>query len=187
MTYRNDLAAAMQRAQALEQELSRQQSQATTDREQVAALQAQLAAAHQEIGRLSQSANQPPPPAWGPPGQGYGGYGAPAYGAPGYGAGGYGPPGYSAGGYGYPSYAPSQANTILILGILSIVVCSLLGPFAWHMGNQEMERLEAGHIDPNLRSNIVAGRVCGIIGTVLVVVSVLFFVFAFMAAGASAM
>lgn len=164
--YRNDLDAAMRRAQALEQELQRQQSEAGADRAKVAELQSQLSAAHQEIGRLNQQAANQPPAGWG----------APGYGAPGYGAGGYG--------YGYPAYGPSQATTILVLGILSLVACGLLGPFAWHMGTQELERLEAGQIDPSHRSNIVAGRVCGIIGTVFLVLGL--FVFGIAMCGAMA-
>ena len=39
---------------------------------------------------------------------------------------------------GYPPSAPNhpQAITILVLGILSLVACQVLGPFAWVMGNR---------------------------------------------------
>ena len=63
----------------------------------------------------------PPPPPQQPPG--------------GYGPGGYGPGGYGAAGV--PQEHP-KGTTILVLGILSLVLCGLLGPFAWNMGNQAL-------------------------------------------------
>ena len=75
----------------------------------------------------------------------------------------------------------SQATMILVLGILSIVFCQVLGPFAWVMGNKELEAIDAGRRPPENRSNANAGRITGIIGTVLlglgllVVVGVLLF------------
>ena len=38
----------------------------------------------------------------------------------------------------------SQATTILILGILSIVCCGLLGIAAWIMGNNELKAIDEG-------------------------------------------
>ncbi len=69
----------------------------------------------------------------------------------------------------YPEqhYQHSSATTILVLGILSLVVCSVLGPFAWHQGNQELQRIQAGLVDPSTHGMVTAGRVCGIVGTVL--------------------
>lgn len=61
----------------------------------------------------------------------------------------------------------SQATMILVLGILSIVFCQVLGPFAWVMGNKELEAIDAGRRAPENRSNANAGRITGIIGTVL--------------------
>lgn len=34
----------------------------------------------------------------------------------------------------YPE--PSQATTILVLGILGLILCQVLAPFAWVMGNR---------------------------------------------------
>ena len=81
-------------------------------------------------------------------------------------------------GAGAPAYAgmypeASQATTILVLGILSIVVCQILGPFAWVMGNKEIEAIDAGRRPPENRSNANAGRITGIIGTVLLALSIL--------------
>lgn len=60
---------------------------------------------------------------------------------------------------------PSRSTSILTLGILSLVVCSVLGPIAWAMGNEEMRRMDAGQTPEDQRSTASAGRVCGIIGS----------------------
>ena len=70
-------------------------------------------------------------------------------------------------------YVTSNATTVLVLGILSLVLCGLMGPFAWHYGNVELERIDAGVADPSKRGEVVAGRVCGIIATTLLVVALL--------------
>jgi hypothetical protein len=76
----------------------------------------------------------------------------------------------------YPE--PSQATTILVLGILSIVVCQILGPFAWVMGNKEIQAIDAGRRPPENRGTANAGRILGIVGTVLLaIVPVLILVF----------
>ena len=66
-----------------------------------------------------------------------------------------------------PRPAPLSGSIILLLGILSIVMMPLLGPFAWVFGNQALAALNAGAMDPSERSNVVAGRICGIVGSVL--------------------
>src|SRR5689334_13201183 len=47
---------------------------------------------------------------------------------------------------------PPRGTTILVLGILSLVLCSLLGPVAWAMGNEELRRLDSGQVDPMSRN-----------------------------------
>src|SRR5512140_1944192 len=44
---------------------------------------------------------------------------------------------------------PSRASTILTLGILSLVVCSVMGPIAWSMGNEEGRRIDCGQTPPD--------------------------------------
>lgn len=65
----------------------------------------------------------------------------------------------------YPE--PSQATTALVLGILGIVVCWLLGPVAWHYGNEELAGIDAGRRDPTNRGMAQAGRIMGIVATAL--------------------
>jgi len=68
-------------------------------------------------------------------------------------------------------YQGSSAATVLVLGILSLVVCGLLGPVAWQLGNQESRRIEDRLVDPATRGTVTAGRVLGIVATVLMLLS----------------
>jgi hypothetical protein len=61
----------------------------------------------------------------------------------------------------------SQATTILVFGILSIVCCGLLGIAAWVMGNNELKAIDEGRRPPENRGTANAGRICGIVGVVL--------------------
>jgi uncharacterized membrane protein YjgN (DUF898 family) len=71
----------------------------------------------------------------------------------------------------------SQATTVLVLGILSLVLCQILGPIAWVMGNNELAGIDAGRRPPQNRGTAQAGRILGIISTVLMIIGivVLFF------------
>lgn len=72
-----------------------------------------------------------------------------------------------------------NATLILVLGILSIICIPLLGPVAWIMGNNALKELDQGFGDPNARGLVVAGRILGIIGTVLLVLSCVYAVLMF--------
>ncbi|MGQ0848248.1 MAG: DUF4190 domain-containing protein [Actinomycetota bacterium] len=61
----------------------------------------------------------------------------------------------------------SQATTILVLGIMSIVCCGPLGIAAWIMGNSELRAIGEGRRPPENRGTASAGRICGIIGIAL--------------------
>lgn len=71
----------------------------------------------------------------------------------------------------YPE--PSQATTALVLGILGVVVCQILGPFAWSMGNKELAAIDAGRRPPENRGTATAARVLGIVGTVFLAIAVI--------------
>ncbi|MEE9177398.1 MAG: hypothetical protein V3U46_03115 [Acidimicrobiia bacterium] len=83
----------------------------------------------------------------------------------------------------------SQATTILVMGILGLIICGILAPFAWVMGNKELTAIDSGLRSPENRSTANAGRILGIIGTVLLgiglVVGIIFFLFIFVAAVSS--
>jgi len=70
----------------------------------------------------------------------------------------------------------SQATTILVLGIIGIVLCQLLGPVAWVMGNSELRAIDAGKRAPENRGTANAGRILGIIATVLMIIGLVFLV-----------
>jgi hypothetical protein len=80
---------------------------------------------------------------------------------------------------------PHRGTLILVLGILSLVVCTPLGIVAWVLGSGDLKEMDAGTMDPAGRGNTQAGKICGIIGTVLLIVSVfvvgIFFMFGFAA------
>lgn len=60
----------------------------------------------------------------------------------------------------------SESTTALVLGILGIVVCGILGPFAWSIGNREVRAIDEGRRDPANRGSATAGKILGIVGTV---------------------
>jgi hypothetical protein len=66
-----------------------------------------------------------------------------------------------------------RATLILVLGILSIFICGPLGIAAWIMGNKDLKEMDAGVMDPSGRGNTSAGRICGIIGTAILILIVL--------------
>ena len=73
-------------------------------------------------------------------------------------------------GGGYPE--GSQAVTVLVVGILGLVLCQVLAPVAWYLGNQEISAIDTGRRPPENRGMAVAGRVLGIIGTVFLAIAV---------------
>jgi len=134
MSYRDDLDAAQQRADALQRELDAARSEHDADAAKLRQLEQMLAQARAAANPY-------------------------AY-----------PPGYYP-----PPLPPSNATMVLVFGILSLVVCSLFGPFAWHYGNVELQRMDAGVVDPSQRGSAVAGKVCGIIATSLMIFFFFFF------------
>jgi len=72
-------------------------------------------------------------------------------------------------GYRRRAYEPHRGALILVLGILSLISCAVLGPFAWVLGNNDMQQINAGRMDPEGRGLTQAGRICGIISTAMMV------------------
>lgn len=77
----------------------------------------------------------------------------------------------------------SQATTILVLGILGIILCGPLAPFAWVMGNKEIEAIDAGRRPFENRGTANAGRILGIIGTVLLAIGIIVLIVVFLFVG----
>lgn len=75
----------------------------------------------------------------------------------------------------------SRATTALVLGIVSIVCCSLCGPFAWYIGKQEMDAIRAGTVAATNEGMAKAGMILGIVGTILLGLGVVWMFFGGMA------
>jgi hypothetical protein len=96
------------------------------------------------------------------------------------------PPPPSEGGFVQPGPVPGgprdhpKGTTTLVLGILGLVCCGVLGPIAWVMGNNALAEVDAAPGVYTNRSTINAGRICGIIATVLLGLGVAFFIFSFL-------
>jgi predicted Zn finger-like uncharacterized protein len=87
-------------------------------------------------------------------------------------------------------YVEHRGALVLTLGILSLVVCNPLGPVAWIMGNNDLAAMRAGRMDPSGQGITQAGQICGIIGTIFLILgcalTCLWFVGAGLIAGAGA-
>ena len=75
---------------------------------------------------------------------------------------------------------PHRGTLILVLGILSLVVCSPLGIVAWILGSNDLREMDSGAMDPAGRGTTQAGKICGIIGTILLILSVIMVAIFFM-------
>lgn len=79
--------------------------------------------------------------------------------------------------YGYAPALPEppQATTVLVLGILSLLLGGITGPFAWVMGSKARRQIASGQYAQS--SLLTVGWVLGIIGTLYLVVMVALVVF----------
>jgi uncharacterized membrane protein YjgN (DUF898 family) len=75
--------------------------------------------------------------------------------------------------------APShhESTTVLVLGILSLVLCQILGPVAWVMGNRVVGQIDASQGQLGGRDTANIGRILGIIATALLALAVVGLVF----------
>lgn len=75
---------------------------------------------------------------------------------------------------------PHRGTLILVFGILSLIICPPVGIAAWLMGSGDLKEMDAGAMDPSGRGTTQAGKICGIIGTILFILQLVFFVLFFM-------
>ncbi len=74
----------------------------------------------------------------------------------------------------------------MVLGILSIVCCQIVGPVAWIMGNKALKEIDAAPGYYSNRGSVQAGRIIGIVATVLLILVIAFYGLMFaLAAGSS--
>jgi hypothetical protein len=83
------------------------------------------------------------------------------------------PPGYHGGYAGVPRPQHPQATTSLVLGILGVVLCQVLGPFAWAMGSKAVREIDASQGALDGRGLAVAGKVLGIVATAILALALL--------------
>ncbi len=62
---------------------------------------------------------------------------------------------------------PHRAASVLALGILGIVPCFICGIIAWVMGKNDLKEMDAGTMDPSGRDMTKAGKICGMVGTLI--------------------
>jgi hypothetical protein len=89
-------------------------------------------------------------------------------------------------GYGYPQYGPPpkhpNATTAMVLGIVAVaggLVCALpllVAPFAWFTGTKAVRDIDESRGAQSGRGEAMAGKVLGIIGTVLLALVIAFIV-----------
>lgn len=85
------------------------------------------------------------------------------------------PPGYPHHYYQMQVEHPA-GTTVLVLGILSLVLCGVLGPFAWSKGNEAIRDCELSPGRYSNRGSIQAGRICGIVASCLLVLQIVLIV-----------
>jgi hypothetical protein len=64
---------------------------------------------------------------------------------------------------------PHRGTLVLVFGILSLVVCAPLGIAAWVMGNNDLAAMRRGEMDPSGEGTTQAGRICGMIASILMI------------------
>jgi hypothetical protein len=76
---------------------------------------------------------------------------------------------------------PHRGTLVLVLGIVSIVTNTLglplglpIGLPAWIMGHRDLKKIERGEMDPNGKGATQAGYICGIIGSIMGALILLF-------------
>ncbi len=69
-------------------------------------------------------------------------------------------------GTGLRATGPPQASTALILGILGVVLCGIVAPFAWRIGKRTVNEIDASNGQLGGRGSAQAGYIMGIIGSI---------------------
>ncbi len=69
---------------------------------------------------------------------------------------------------------PHRGAMILVLGILGLVICFILGIIAWVMASGDLRQMDAGLMDPSGRGLTQAGKILGIVATVLNLIAFVF-------------
>jgi hypothetical protein len=71
----------------------------------------------------------------------------------------------------------SKATLAVVLGVLGIICCGLLAPAAWYLASEELKAINAGRLSEANRGMAQVAKILGIIGTILLVIGLLWVVF----------
>lgn len=80
----------------------------------------------------------------------------------------------------------ARGGAVLTLGILGIVICFILGIIAWVMGAGDLREMKEGKRDRSGEQLTKAGMICGIIGTALGILGILWWLIAVVIIGVGA-
>ena len=72
---------------------------------------------------------------------------------------------------------PHRAGTILALGIIGLIICGPLCIAAWLMGDSDIREMDAGVMDKSGRSTTSTGRALGVLGSILWILAIVYFIF----------
>ncbi len=81
-------------------------------------------------------------------------------------------------GYAFPAPDHPQAAVILILGILGVSIAQVCAPIAWYLGNKAKREIESSNGTIGGLGLVNAGRICGIVGTAILALSLVIVVVA---------
>jgi hypothetical protein len=71
---------------------------------------------------------------------------------------------------------PHRAGTILTLGIIGLIICGPLCIAAWLMGDSDIREMDAGLMDKSGRSTTSTGRALGVLGSILWIIAIVYFI-----------
>jgi hypothetical protein len=66
-----------------------------------------------------------------------------------------------------------RGGLILALGLIGIMVCPITGIFAWFLGGSDLKDMEDGLMDPSGKGLTSAGRIIGLVATILMVIQII--------------
>ncbi len=79
--------------------------------------------------------------------------------------------------YEQPPTIPHRGGMILALGIVGLVVgCFVVSAIAWVLGNQDLQAMNDGRMDPAGRDLTQVGRILGMVFTILTLIGIGIFV-----------
>lgn len=71
---------------------------------------------------------------------------------------------------------PDRGAVVLLYGVLGLIICPLLSVAAWLMGSADLKEMQAHKMDASGRQLTNSGRILGIIGTVVMLAVLVYFV-----------